>query len=695
MASFITRSGSQLLLNGQHFRFTGANIYWLGLSNVALTSSGQTIPTSTNGWYYPSHWAINDGLSTAKEMGMTVVRSHYMGISVNDPLSVCPDLSSITNKQPNLTAFNTIDYAIYLAGQLGIKLIIPFVDNYYYNNMGKRAFTNWRGITSGSQDHDANWQVTEQAFFTNDQVINDFQKYVAFFLNRVNQFNGLAYKNDPTILAWETGNEIDPPPSWTTTIANYIKSIDSNHLVMDGSYVNNTDPINGTFTQDQLNIANVDIVSNHLYPTYNLIAANDAAQAAGISPSLPNATPAKAYVIGEYDWTHTPTATARATIDTTTAPMGYSQSAKLQVLSATNAAYRVQLIEPLNSNTNASSAIKLTKGTTYVFSFYAKTTGYVPKRTMGSFVQMTAPPYVLYTTVNAALTSSWQRFSITFVMPQNDDTAAIAFNVGDAMDTTWITGISLLQQGQSKNLVQNPNFAGNVDFINPPWVLHMPAISRANDLQDFLHNEVEVNSIISGACLWSLMPHYDTYGFCIQTDGHSIYYPDGLVAGYNQTIDQAERMQIVRAHGYKMQGFASTPTAPVLRAPALTVTPGNPNLITWTGVVGAKLYALERATATGSSPSPQPTSTSSPQPTPSPQPIPSQPTSFPFPFPQSFPFLEPFALQALNWSLVGTYTDFQTPIRDNAPNAMYRIRAQNTNDQYGQYSLIQPTNQAT
>ncbi len=654
MASFITRSGSQLLLSGQHFRFTGANIYWLGLSDVALTSGGQSIPTSTNGLYYPSRWAINDVLSTAKEMGMTVVRSLYLGINVGDPLSVCPSLSAVLDNQPNLTAFNTIDYAIYQAGQLGIRLIIPFVNNYYYSNMGKRTFTNWRGITSGGQG--ANWQVEEQVFFTNGQIISDLQKYIALFLNRVNQFNGLAYKNDPTIMAWETGNEIDPPSSWTTTIASYIKSIDSNHLVMDGSYINNTDPANATFTSDQLNNASVDIVSNHFYPTYNRIAANDAAQAAGISPSFPNANPPKVYMIGEYDWTYTPVASATASIDAATAPGGYGQSVKLVVTGATNAAYRVQLLQPLNEGSNAPSST-LMGGATYVFSFYAKATGNISNRIMGSAIQMTAAPYSVYGTIQAALTSFWQQFRVTFVVSQTDSTAALAFNVGDAVDTTWITGVSLVQQGHATNLVQNPNFAVSTNFTSLPWVFHLPLMTASNDLQDFLHNGVEVNPAISGACLWSLMPHFDTYGFCIQSDGFSMYYPNGHVAGLNQTVDQPERMQIIRSHGYKMQGFSSTPGALIVKAPALTVTSGNPNIITWTGVVGANAYVLERASMTSTLP-------------------------FPFPF--------PFPSEPLSWSVVGTYTDFQTPVKDNAANAIYRVRAQNVNGQYGQYSLTQP-----
>jgi hypothetical protein len=31
-------------------------------------------------------------------------------------------------------------------------------------------------------------------------------------------------------MAWETGNEIDPPTSWAKVIATFLKNIDSHHL---------------------------------------------------------------------------------------------------------------------------------------------------------------------------------------------------------------------------------------------------------------------------------------------------------------------------------------------------------------------------------------------------------------------------------------------------------------------------------
>jgi len=43
--------------------------------------------------------------------------------------------------------------------------------------------------------------------------------------------------DEPAILAWETGNELpNPPTAWSARISAYIKSLDSNHLVLDGTY---------------------------------------------------------------------------------------------------------------------------------------------------------------------------------------------------------------------------------------------------------------------------------------------------------------------------------------------------------------------------------------------------------------------------------------------------------------------------
>src|SRR5947209_14064404 len=91
-AEFVTRSGSQLMLNGSPFRFAGANMHWLALDDF------------TN---YPSEFRVNDGLDAAKEMGATVVRSHDLGISVGCSNCIEPSLGVF-----NETALVHIDFVI-------------------------------------------------------------------------------------------------------------------------------------------------------------------------------------------------------------------------------------------------------------------------------------------------------------------------------------------------------------------------------------------------------------------------------------------------------------------------------------------------------------------------------------------------------------------------------------------------------
>ena len=261
-SSFVARSGSRLLLNGNTFRFSGANIYWLGLD--------ENVPSGTVA--YPTTFRVDDALATAHEMGATVVRSHTVGYSTGCSLCAEPSLGVF-----NETAFQHMDYAVKSAQDHGLKLILPLTDNYHYYSGGKHNFTDWRG-------------VAENDFFTNQTVINDFKQYIGYLLNRVNTYTGVAYKNDPTIMGWETGNELQPltqaSASWTSTIAQYIKGIDSNHLVIDGTY-----GVNGYALT--LNSPYIDVYSDHFYPMSASRVSNDAANVVAHS---------KVFIAGEYDW---------------------------------------------------------------------------------------------------------------------------------------------------------------------------------------------------------------------------------------------------------------------------------------------------------------------------------------------------------------------------------------------------------
>jgi mannan endo-1,4-beta-mannosidase len=91
--------------------------------------------------------------------------------------------------------------------------------------------------------------------------VNMFKACITEHLNHVNQYSGVAYKDDPTIGFWETGNELSAvvyddgpaPPSWTAEICGLVKSLAPNHLCVDGTY--------GFYPETgQLNVTEVDIL---------------------------------------------------------------------------------------------------------------------------------------------------------------------------------------------------------------------------------------------------------------------------------------------------------------------------------------------------------------------------------------------------------------------------------------------------
>ena len=138
-----------------------------------------------------------------------------------------------------------------------------------------------------------------QEFYTNPEVISDFKNYIKVLLTHVNPYTGFTYAQDPTIFAYETGNELggptfedmDVPVSWTSEISAYIKKLAPNKLVIDGTYgVNKT----------HLSIPSIDIFSNHFYPPNNTKLTDDIALVGSVN---------KVYLAAEYGWTLNPDAT--------------------------------------------------------------------------------------------------------------------------------------------------------------------------------------------------------------------------------------------------------------------------------------------------------------------------------------------------------------------------------------------------
>ena len=121
---------------------------------------------------------------------------------------------------------------IALAHEYDIRLIVPFIASQSFERIrGVDEFAELAGKPGG-------------AFWTDEEVKDDFRDLLRYVLNRRNTVNGILYKDDPAILAWQMGNEFNvyygdrklseaewSPRilAWSLEMAAYIKTIDHRH----------------------------------------------------------------------------------------------------------------------------------------------------------------------------------------------------------------------------------------------------------------------------------------------------------------------------------------------------------------------------------------------------------------------------------------------------------------------------------
>ena len=271
LQNFITARGGQLLDGEKPFRFLSLNI-----PNLLIVEDNVPF-AEENPWRLPDKFEVNDGLATLAQMGGIVTRSYVITVVKTNDLPGTPRHVLAPGKF-NEEAFRTLDEVLAAANRTGVRVIIPFVDNWAWQG-GRAEYAGWRG-------------KTKDDFWTDPQLIADFKQTIHFILTRTNTITGVRYADDKAVLCWETGNEIASPPVWTREIAHYIKSLDTNHLVMDGFNAS-------TLRDESLEISDVDIVTTHHYPNTKttfaeLIRAN-AEMAKGKKP----------YVVGEFGFVTT------------------------------------------------------------------------------------------------------------------------------------------------------------------------------------------------------------------------------------------------------------------------------------------------------------------------------------------------------------------------------------------------------
>jgi len=239
-----TAAGAQLMDGERPFRFISFNVPTL------LYVEDEMAFTTTNPYRLPDEFELRDLYQSVVQMGGQVVRAYTIPVRSRE----FPAEAVTYVEGPgrfNEQAFRAMDLAIALAGEYGVRLVIPLVNNW-----------KWMG---GRPDYAAFRGKEADAFWTDRQLIDDFRQTVEFVLTRRNSLSGVAYRDDKAILAWETGNELQNPPEWGLEIGRLIKQLDPNHLLIDGFHAVHQDDHDVWVPDYALDDPAFDLVSSHFY----------------------------------------------------------------------------------------------------------------------------------------------------------------------------------------------------------------------------------------------------------------------------------------------------------------------------------------------------------------------------------------------------------------------------------------------
>src|SRR3954471_14743977 len=163
-SGFVTRAGTQLLLDGQPFRFAGTNNYYLHYQS-AVARDNVLDKAAASGLQAVRTWA---GFDPGAADGANPTSGSQNGVYLQ-----YWDGSGHPKYNDGTDGLARLDAVIARAGQDGLKLVIPFTNNWAdFGGMDK--YIEW----AGDSHHDD--------FYTDTVIRGWFRDYIAHLLDHTN-----------------------------------------------------------------------------------------------------------------------------------------------------------------------------------------------------------------------------------------------------------------------------------------------------------------------------------------------------------------------------------------------------------------------------------------------------------------------------------------------------------------------------
>jgi len=263
---FIRVEGSRFIRNGEPYHFLGTNL-WYGCNLGAFAEGGDRD-------------RLRSELDLLRSLGIDNLRVLGASEGLTQHNTVWPPLQP----EPGRYDERLLDGLDFLLAEMAKRdmVAVVYLNNFWVWSGGMSQYVSWFDGEPVPNPFLEDWSWLEfmefsARFYTHAEANAAYRQYIEMLVNRENPFTGVRYRDDPTIMAWQLGNEPRPGEgesgkqnfeaftTWVGETGDFIRSLDPNHLISTGN-----EGLKGCIESaetylDIHRLANIDYLTAHLW----------------------------------------------------------------------------------------------------------------------------------------------------------------------------------------------------------------------------------------------------------------------------------------------------------------------------------------------------------------------------------------------------------------------------------------------
>ena len=261
-AHFVKHQNGKFTIADEPYYFIGTN-FWYG---AILASEGQG----------GNRDRLHKELDFMKENGITNLRI-LVGADgeMGQAVKIRPTLQTAPGVY-NDTIFDGLDYLMAEMGKRNMHAVL-FLNNSWEWSGGYGQYLEWAGKGKVPEKGVHDWPVFVEhvaQYADCDSCHVMFQSHVRHVISRINAYTGLKYTEDPTLMAWQIGNEPrvfseegkTAYKKWLKATSALIRSLDENHLISIGNEGTMGSEGDMQLYEDIHADTNIDYLTIHIWP---------------------------------------------------------------------------------------------------------------------------------------------------------------------------------------------------------------------------------------------------------------------------------------------------------------------------------------------------------------------------------------------------------------------------------------------